>query len=137
MIPRASWRRLLFGLAGMSGLYLILYFGDHMPYPLMHDGLLMPLFGLAILGLAGYNPISRFFGFLPFAVVGRASYCIYILHFNLWNMIHDSHMLERLHLAKFDPWISYFLLISGAVLVMLAVERPCQRWIRRWAASRD
>jgi peptidoglycan/LPS O-acetylase OafA/YrhL len=136
MIPRSSWRRLLFGLAGMSGLYTILYFGDRIPYPLMHDGLLMPLFGLAILGLAGHNFIARFFGFLPFVAIGRASYCLYIIHFNLWNLIHDSHILDRLHLVKFDPWLSYFLLVSGAILVMLSVERPCQRWIRSLALKR-
>jgi len=132
MIPRSSWRRLLFGLAGMSGIYLILYYGDRMPYVMMHDGLLMPLYGLAILGLAGRNLIARFFGFFPFVAIGRASYCLYILHFNLWNLIHDSHILDRLHLARFDPWLSYFLLVGGAITVMLTVERPCQRWIRSW-----
>jgi peptidoglycan/LPS O-acetylase OafA/YrhL len=130
MISRAGWKRLVLGVLGMSGLYLILYFGDRMPYPLMHDGLLMPLFGLAILGLAGHNLIARFFGFLPFVAIGRASYCLYLLHFNLWLLIHNSHLLDRLHLAQFDPWISYFLLVAGAILVMLCVERPCQRWIR-------
>jgi len=136
MIPRASWRRWIFGLAGTAGLYLILYYGDHMPYPLMHDGLLMPLFGLAILGLAGHNLIARFFGFFPFVWIGRASYCLYILHFNLWNLIHDSHILDRTHLVKFDPWLSYFLLVMGAILVMFTVERPCQKWIRSWDAAK-
>jgi peptidoglycan/LPS O-acetylase OafA/YrhL len=132
MISRESWRRLLFGLLGMGGLYLVLYNGDRMPYPLMHDGLLMPLFGLAILGLAGHNLIARFFGFPLFAAIGGASYCLYLLHFNLWNLIHDSHVLDRLHLVQFDPWISYFLLVAVAMLVMVYVERPCQRWIRGW-----
>jgi peptidoglycan/LPS O-acetylase OafA/YrhL len=135
LIPRAGLRRLALGLAGMGGLYLILYYGDRMPYPLMHDGLLMPLFALAILGLAGQNLIARFFGLLPFRAIGRASYCLYILHFNLWNLIHDSHILDKLHVARFDPWLSYFLLVSGAILVMLSVERPCQRWIRGWGAA--
>lgn len=133
MIPRASRRRLLFGLLGMAGLYTVLYFGDRMPYPLMHDGLLMPLFGLAILGLAGHNPIARFFGFAPFVAIGGASYCLYLLHFNLWNLIHDSHLLERLHLIQLDPWLSYGLVIGGALLVRRLIERPCQRWIRGWA----
>jgi peptidoglycan/LPS O-acetylase OafA/YrhL len=132
MISRDNWKRLVLGILGMGGLYAILYYGDHMPYPLMHDGLLMPLFGLAILGLAGQNLIARFFGFLPFAAIGRASYCLYLLHFNLWLLIHNSHVLDKLHLAQFDPWLSYGLLIGGAILVMLFIERPCQRWIRRW-----
>jgi peptidoglycan/LPS O-acetylase OafA/YrhL len=130
MIPRAARRRLLFGFLGMCGLYTILYYGDKMPYPMMHDGLLMPLFGLAILGLAGHNLIARFFGFYPFAAVGQASYCLYIMHFNLWNLIHQSHILDRLHVAQLDPWLSYFLLISIAMTVMVLVERPAQKWIR-------
>jgi peptidoglycan/LPS O-acetylase OafA/YrhL len=96
----------------------------------MHDGLMMPLFGLAVLGLAGQNLIARFFGFFPFVAVGQASYCLYILHFNLWNLIHNSNILTMTHLARFDPWLSYGLLVGGAVLAMLWIERPAQRWIK-------
>ena len=53
--------------------------------------------------------------FFLFTAIGRASYCLYLLHFNLWLLIHDSHVLDRLHLAQFDPWISYFLLVLGAI----------------------
>jgi peptidoglycan/LPS O-acetylase OafA/YrhL len=133
MIPRANWRRLVFGILGVVGLYVILYNGDRMPYPLMHDGLLMPLFGLAILGLAGHNLITKFFGLAPFVAIGQSSYCLYLLHFNLWNLIHDSHILERLHLIQWDPWLSYALLIAGALLVRKFIEKPCQQWIRSWA----
>ena len=136
MIARTSWKRVLLGLLGISGLYAILYFGDHMPYVLMHDGLLMPLFALSILGLAGNNFIARILSFSLFTWIGRASYCIYILHFNLWNLIHDSHILDKLHLVRFDPWLSYFLLVSGAILVMLTIERPAQKWIRSLAAAK-
>jgi peptidoglycan/LPS O-acetylase OafA/YrhL len=130
LIPRAARRRLLLGALGMAGIYAVLYFGDHFPYPLMHDGLMMPLFGLAVLGLAGQNLIARFFGFFPFVAVGQASYCLYILHFNLWSLIHNSNILTRTHLAQFDPWLSYGLLVGGAVLAMLWIERPAQRWIK-------
>lgn len=131
LIPRAARRRLLFGLLGMAGIYLVLYYGEAFPYPMMHDGLMMPLFALAVLGLAGHNLIARFFGFFPFVAVGQASYCLYILHFNLWNLIHDSHILQRTGLARFDPWLSYALLIAAAVLAMIWIERPAQRWIKR------
>ena len=131
LIPRSSRLRMLFGILGMSGIYCILYYGDHMPYPLMHDGLMMPLFALAVLGLAGRNFIASFFGFFPFVAVGQASYCLYILHFNLWNLIHNSHVLDRTGLARFDPWLSYALLVTAAVLAMKFIERPAQRAIKR------
>jgi peptidoglycan/LPS O-acetylase OafA/YrhL len=133
LIPRAARKRLLFGLIGMAGIYAILYFGDHFPYPMMHDGLMMPLFAFAVLGLAGQNLIARFFGFFPFVAVGQASYCLYILHFNLWNIIHDSKILDRLGIARFDPWLSYALLVGAAILVMICIERPAQQWIKRIA----
>jgi peptidoglycan/LPS O-acetylase OafA/YrhL len=130
LIPRRARKRLVLGLLGMAGLYAMLYFGDRFPYPLMHDGLLMPLFALTVLGLAGQNLMARFFGFFPFVAVGQASYCLYILHFNLWNLIHDSNILVRMGLARFDPWLSYALLVTAAVLAMILIERPAQRFIK-------
>jgi len=92
----------------------------------------MPLFGCIILGLAGVNPLSKLLGLRPLVFVGEASYCLYLLHFNLWNMIHDSHVLDRLGLARFDPWISYVLLIAMAILALHFVEKPAQRILRGW-----
>lgn len=130
LIPRGARRRLLFGLLGMGGIYAVLYFGDHFPYPMMHDGLMMPLFGLAVLGLAGHNLIARFFGFFPLVAVGQASYCLYILHFNLWHLIHESGILTETGLAGFDPWLSYVLLVVAALAAMKWIERPAQRWVK-------
>ncbi len=90
--------------------------GPLVPYAIIHDGLLMPLFGCIILGLAGKNPLARALGVRPLVFVGEASYCLYLLHFNFWNLIHDSHVLDGLGLIRFDPWISYVLLIAMAIL---------------------
>jgi peptidoglycan/LPS O-acetylase OafA/YrhL len=130
LIPREARRRLLFGALGMAGIYTVLYFGDIFPYPMMHDGLMMPLYALAVLGLAGHNLIAKFFGFYPFVAVGQASYCLYILHFNLWNLIHNSGILAMTGLERFDPWLSYGLLVGAAVLAMVLIERPAQRFIK-------
>ncbi len=134
-IRRIGWPRLVIGCAGIAGIYTLLSFGTHVSYVLMHDGLLMPLFACAILGLAGENPLARFFGFAPFVALGQASYCLYILHFNLWNLIHSSGLLERTGLARFDPWVSYCLLAAGAGAALLLIERPMQRQIRKLLAS--
>jgi peptidoglycan/LPS O-acetylase OafA/YrhL len=101
----------------------------------MHDGLLMPLFGCIVLGLAGENPLATLFGLRPLVFVGEASYCLYLLHFNLWNIIHDSHVLERLGLIQYDPWISYVLLIGMALLALHLVEKPAQRQLRKWMGA--
>ena len=132
MIERAARVRLWLGIFGFGGIYALLSLGSLLPYPIMHDGLLMPLFGCIVLGLAGENPLARALGVRPLVFVGEASYCLYLLHFNLWNMIHGSHVLEATGLIRFDPWISYFLLIALSIFALYFIEKPAQRKLREW-----
>ena len=131
-LRREGRARVWLGFFGVGGIYAILRFGGAIPYVLMHDGLLMPLFACAILGLAGRNLLARLFGFAPLVALGQASYCMYILHFNLWALIHSSGLLERTGLIRIEPWGSYGLLALGAGLALVLVERPAQRAIRKW-----
>lgn len=132
MVPRAGKLRLWLGLFGFAATFMILTQAYRLPYALLHDGFFMPLFGCIILGLAGVNPLSRVLGIPPLVFVGEASYCLYLLHFNLWNMIHDSHVLDRLGVARFDPWISYVLLIVFALMALHFIEKPAQKVLRGW-----
>ncbi|MGA8088818.1 MAG: acyltransferase [Terracidiphilus sp.] len=132
VVPRMGNRRLVLGIFGFTATFVTLTQAYRLPYPLLHDGFFMPLFGCMILGLAGINPLSKVMGMRPLVFVGEASYCLYLLHFNMWNMIHDSHVLNRLGLARFDPWISYVLLIAMALLALHFVEKPVQRILRGW-----
>ncbi|HEY0795534.1 MAG TPA: acyltransferase [Acidisarcina sp.] len=135
-LPQANHARFAFGALGLAGVYGVLCFADRLPYVFLHDGLLMPLYGSIILGLAGQNFISRFFGLAPFVRVGEASYCLYLLHFNLWDLIHRFGWMDRTHLIRLDPWISYLMLVAGALLTMQWIERPGQRWIKSWFGKR-
>jgi peptidoglycan/LPS O-acetylase OafA/YrhL len=130
VVERTGVLRLLLGLFGFAGIYGILVLG--LPYALIHDGLLMPLFGCLILGLSGINPLSKFFGFPAFVFVGESSYCLYLMHFNLWNLVHGSGVLTALGLARFDPWISYVILVGLGLLTLHVVEKPAQKVLRRW-----
>jgi peptidoglycan/LPS O-acetylase OafA/YrhL len=132
MIERTARLRLWLGIFGFGGIYALLSMGSLIPYPIIHDGLLMPLFGCIILGLAGENPLAYALGVRPLVFVGEASYCLYLLHFNLWNMIHGSHILEATGLIRFDPWISYVLLIVLAICALYFIEKPAQRKLREW-----
>jgi peptidoglycan/LPS O-acetylase OafA/YrhL len=135
LIPRIASARFLLGVGGFAALFLLLWLGPAIPYPIIHDGLLMPLFGCIILGLSGDNPLARVLGIRPLVFVGEASYCLYLLHFNFWNLIHDTHVLNRLHLAQYDPWISYAILIVMALLALHLVEKPAQRQLRKWMGA--
>ncbi len=132
MIGRTSRLRLILGIFGFAATFGILELGARVPYAITHDGLLMPLFGCIILGLAGNNRLAYTLGWRPLVFVGEASYCLYLLHFNLWNLIHDTHVLDRLGLTRFDPWISYVALIALAVAALHLVEKPAQRVLRTW-----
>jgi len=132
-IPERSHLRTALGVVGFAVLYTIMCFGTHMPYLFMHDGLLMPIYALIVLGLAGRNFLTRLFSVYPLIVVGEASYCLYILHFNLWNLLHDdTHLVARAGLLRYDPWLSYALVVLIAIAVMYLVERPGQRLIKHW-----
>jgi peptidoglycan/LPS O-acetylase OafA/YrhL len=131
VIDRSSWVRVALGLFGFAAIYTILA-TDRVPYAIIHDGLLMPLFGCLILGLAGTNILSKLFGFRAFVFVGESSYCLYLMHFNLWNLLHGSGILPALHLDKLDPWISYAILVSLGLATLYLVEKPAQKVLRRW-----
>lgn len=131
LLDRRSRLRLVLGVFGFAATFTVLEQAPHLPYPILHDGLLMPLFGCMILGLAGENWLATVFSLPPLVFVGEASYCLYLLHFNFWNLIHSSHVLDRLGVAKFDPWISYVVLIGMALIALHLVERPAQRALRK------
>jgi hypothetical protein len=44
--------------------------------------------------------------------------------------------VARLGLTRFDPWLSYGLLVTAAILAMKFIERPAQRWIKGTFLSR-
>jgi len=134
-LPRNGRLRLWLGLAGFLGVYGVLLLGPRVPYAMIHDGLLIPLFGAIVLGLAGDNLLSRFFRLKPLVFVGESSYCLYLLHFNLWNMLHASGLLAALHLTILDPWISYAILVGLGLLALHLVEKPAQRVLRQWLGA--
>jgi len=38
-------------------------------------------------------------------------------------------------LTRFDPWLSYALLIAMAVATLYLVEKPAQRVLRKWMGA--
>jgi len=131
-IGREARLRVALGLVGFLGVYGILMMGPLVPYAMIHDGLLIPLFGAIVLGLAGDNWLSKCFRFRVLVFIGESSYCLYLLHFNLWNMLHQSGLLPRLGLDRFDPWLSYALLVGLGLLTLHFVEKPAQKLLRSW-----
>jgi peptidoglycan/LPS O-acetylase OafA/YrhL len=104
---------------------------SHTPYLLIHGGLVTPLFAALVLGLSGPHPISAIFSWRPLLLIGESSYCLYLLHFNVFQLLHTNHVPERLHLAALDPWLSYVILILLALAVFHFIEIPARKAILR------
>jgi peptidoglycan/LPS O-acetylase OafA/YrhL len=110
------------------GLFFYTLIG-HTPYLLMHGGLMTPLFAAVVLGLSGPHPISALFSWRPLLLIGESSYCLYLLHFNVFQLLHTYRVPERLHLAALDPWLSYVILILLALAVFHFIENPARKAI--------
>ena len=105
---------------------------DRVPYLVLHGGLLLPLFATMIFGLAGEHPIASIFAWKPILLIGESTYCLYLLHFNVFILLHMYHVPERLHLEWADPWISYVVLVLLAIAVYKWFENPARKAILKW-----
>jgi peptidoglycan/LPS O-acetylase OafA/YrhL len=125
-------QRLILSAASLAALGIFFYdLVRQTPYLLMHGGLMTPVFAALVLGLSGPHPISALFSWRPLLLVGESSYCLYLLHFNVFQLLHAYHVPERLHLVALDPWLSYAILILLALAVFHFVETPARKAILR------
>jgi len=131
------WRTII-GLCGFGGFIVLVWgYSAYLPYIVLHGGLLLPLFAAMTLGIAGEGMLARIFSLPPLMWVGGASYALYLMHFNVFILLHLHHVPERLGVAKFDPWISYVFIISLAMAVTRWVEVPVQKMILGWWKKRS
>jgi peptidoglycan/LPS O-acetylase OafA/YrhL len=117
---------LISGLGILGAFYFLV---PHVPYVMLHGGLLTPVFAMLVLGLTGVHWISRVLGWGPIAGFGRASLCLYLLHFNTWITLHEHHIPERLGVGALDPWISYVFILCLAYAAYRFVEHPAQKFL--------
>ena len=117
----------------MLGLFFYTGTVTHVPYLFMHGGFLVPFFSLLTLGLAGANPISWLFSIRPLVLLGEATFALYLLHFNVYMLIHNNHLPERLHLTAYDPWASYVVLLVLAYAAFRLVEPARKAILNRFS----
>jgi len=131
LLPFNPRQRLAVATLALALLGAFFYSGavKHVPYLYMHGGLLVPLFSLLTLGLAGPNLISSLFSIRPLVLLGEATFALYLLHFNVFLLLHTYHVPERLHLAAWDPWLSYVLLLMLAYVAFRWIENPARKAI--------
>jgi peptidoglycan/LPS O-acetylase OafA/YrhL len=129
---RLRWRTVV-GLCGFGGFIALVWgYSAHLSYVMLHEGLLLPLFAAMTLGLAGPGVLARIFSLPPLMSVGAASYALYLMHFNVFILLHLYNVPARLGVTRFDPWISYVFIILLAWAATRWVEAPAQRAINSW-----
>jgi peptidoglycan/LPS O-acetylase OafA/YrhL len=130
--------RTIIGLLGFCGFIVLVWgFLPHLPYLLLHEGLLLPAFAAITLGLAGNGVLAKIFSLPPLMGIGAASYALYLMHFNVFILLQLHHVPQRLGVEKFDPWISYLFIILLAMAATRWVEQPAQRAINKfWKQKR-
>ncbi len=137
LIPAGSrlWKRgAYFYLPAIGIIILALANGDSLAYPVAHNGLLAPAYGMMIFGLALEGGVLvRFLSTPALVFLGGASYTMYILHEPVYGWL-QIVFLHGLHLVTFGIFwlICYVSVVVGlsAVFFKLA-EEPIHRQLRK------
>lgn len=113
--------------------YMVIQFSDRIPLLVMSDGLLLPVYGLTILGLVNVRGwLQRLLSQPPFVLLGEASYAVYLLHGPLFTYVAGVHAIDSPAM-----WIAYLgLVMTLSIMSFLWLERPARRKILAWAAIR-
>jgi peptidoglycan/LPS O-acetylase OafA/YrhL len=118
----------------------ILSHADRLPYAPTHNGLLLPLYMLIVLGLAldgGF--VAHAFSTRQLIFLGNASYTMYIFHAPVqsWLMLAWRSITGSFPVAT-PGWVAlYALFVLGfSSLFFVLVEEPVHQWLRQRLAPR-
>jgi peptidoglycan/LPS O-acetylase OafA/YrhL len=134
--PESRWfgRGDWFSIPALGILILVLSQANRIPLPLVHNGLLLPVYSVLIFGLALGGPgLPRILALPPLVFLGNASYAMYILHFPIAEWVYlagkavGGVSFQGLSWAICYPCV----VIAGASLFYVIVEDPLHRRLRR------
>jgi peptidoglycan/LPS O-acetylase OafA/YrhL len=110
-----------FGLLAWGGL----------PYPLLHNGALVPLFALGVLGVArSSGPVARALSSAPARTLGDASFALYALQEPLWLWARRLAGEPGPHASPAFVLAFSAAAIAISVCVSTGLERPARRALR-------
>lgn len=113
-------------------LVLVLCVSDHLPYVMLHNGLLIPLQCAVILGLCRQHWLTRLLSHRWLMVLGEASYALYLIHLLIFFWMQDHfHLATSVANAVWQ----ITLVTVFSVLLYRYVERPCRRFVLQAFAS--
>ena len=117
----------LLSIGAAFGLVAVLRFSDKIPYPLLHNGLLAPLFGAAIFGIAlGGGPVSWVLSRPVLVKLGEASYALYVFQAIVGNYLAavTQRLAPTLQGSPLLSGVTVFSSIIVSLLIHRLVEKP-------------
>jgi peptidoglycan/LPS O-acetylase OafA/YrhL len=126
-------RGYLLYIPALFGIFVLLLLSRKVPYPLLHNGLLMPVNCLLVVGVAlGGGPFARFLSRSPVVLLGNASYSLYILHTPIasWMAFVFSVLFSRKVLGIGWATVYLVLTIVISVVVFKKLEEPANRSVK-------
>jgi peptidoglycan/LPS O-acetylase OafA/YrhL len=109
------------------------------PYPLLHNALLAPLFAVLIFMLAsGQGILARCLGSAWVVLLGQSSYALYLLHEPLAALLYKYPSSPLRDVVGWPRLCLYLaIVIAVSVAVLRYWEEPSRRAIRRWWKTRE
>jgi peptidoglycan/LPS O-acetylase OafA/YrhL len=105
------------------------------PYPLLHNGLMTPLFGLLIYAVAmDCGLLAKFLGWRPLVVLGEASYALYILHLTLFVI---ARKIWTAGGALPESRAFFPIFLAAALVASIATYRYLELPMRSWLRARS
>ncbi len=123
-------------LAGLSlALFIIVtILLKNIPYLQLHDGLLIPIYAIAIVGFgSGNSMIDRIFSATCLVVPGEASYGLYLIHWPLqkyWTLAGLSQ-----HIKLYPVYL--VVTVATSIFLFYRFEIPARTWILHQAQVRS
>ena len=105
--------------------------GASIPYTMLHNGTLLPLYALVVWGLMlGRGPLHRALAIRPLTALGDSSYVLYLLQVPLmqWMVLVAGRRYDALD-ARFTA-AALAVIIAAAVAVHFLVELRAQAWLK-------
>jgi len=117
-------------LAGLVGFVAVVAFRSHIPYQVVHTGLLAPAFAAIIYGIALRPAWARVLEVKPLVLLGDASYSLYLLHGTVLPIFFQPDFQHPRHYFIWQILLGVFIAIAISLAVYLGIEEPLRRKLR-------
>ncbi len=120
-----------------AGLLVVAFFAKGLPFPLLHNGLALPLLIALLLGTASGNNVGiSLLDSRLFDTLGNASYAVYILQYPVFVVAKASYLFTTRGHATAGNAISSPWFFPCYLLLLLVVSLAVTRWFEpRWVAK--